>query len=81
MPAAEYGDQGITELLWESDAALLDSLRIGLDVEVTLLRVRSWALIREIAEAQPGRPRWHTTQDRGRADRDRAGRTRRADRP
>jgi RNA polymerase sigma-70 factor (ECF subfamily) len=49
MPATEYGDRAITELLRESNTALHDSLRTGLDVEGTLLRVRSRALVREIA--------------------------------
>jgi RNA polymerase sigma-70 factor (ECF subfamily) len=53
MPATEYGDRAITELLRESNAALHDSLRVGLDVEGTLLRVRGRALVREIAAAQP----------------------------
>jgi RNA polymerase sigma-70 factor (ECF subfamily) len=53
MPATEYGDPATTELLRESNAALHDSLRVGLDVEGTLLRVRSRALVREIAAAQP----------------------------
>jgi RNA polymerase sigma-70 factor (ECF subfamily) len=53
MPATEYGDRAITEQLRESNAALHDSLRVGLDVEGTLLRVRSRALVREIAAAQP----------------------------
>ncbi len=53
MPATEYGDRAITEQLRESNAALHDSLRVGLDVEGTLLRVRGRALVREIAAAQP----------------------------
>lgn len=61
MPATEYGDRAITEQLRESNAALHDSLRAGLDVEGTLLRVRSRALVREIAAAQPAEafpPHW-----------------------
>jgi RNA polymerase sigma-70 factor (ECF subfamily) len=53
MPATEYGDRAITALLRESNAALHDSLRVGLDVEGTLLRVRGRALVREIAATQP----------------------------
>jgi RNA polymerase sigma-70 factor (ECF subfamily) len=53
MPATEYGDRAITEQLRGANAALHDSLRVGLDVEGTLLRVRSRALVREIAAAQP----------------------------
>jgi RNA polymerase sigma-70 factor (ECF subfamily) len=53
MPATEYGDRAITEQLRESNAALHDSLRVGLDVEGALLRVRGRALVREIAAAQP----------------------------
>jgi len=53
MPVTEYGDQAITDLLRRSDAALHDSLRTGLDVEGTLLRVKSRALVREIAAEQP----------------------------
>lgn len=53
MPATEYGDQAVTELLRNSNAALHDTLRAGLDVEGALLRVRSRALVREIAAVQP----------------------------
>jgi RNA polymerase sigma-70 factor (ECF subfamily) len=53
MPATEYGDRAITELLRESNAALHDSLRVGLDVEGTLLRVRSRALVREFSSTKP----------------------------
>ena len=53
MAVTDYGDQLITERLRESNAALNDSLRAGLDVEGTLLRVKSRALVREIAAAQP----------------------------
>lgn len=53
MPATEYGDRATTELLREANTALHDSLRVGLDVEGTLLRVRSRALVREIAASQP----------------------------
>jgi len=53
MPVTDYGDQAITDLLRGSDAALQGSLRAGLDVEGTLLRVKSRALVREIAAVRP----------------------------